>query len=40
MAMAGMVGKPVCIDLNTLKALRGKFDISCVEINLNQLVVG
>lgn len=40
LAIASMVGKPVKIDLNTSKVARGRFARVCIQINLNQPMVG
>lgn len=40
MALASAVRKPIIVDFRTLEASRGKFARVCVEINLNQPVVG
>lgn len=40
LALASAVGKPVKVDTNTLKVQRGRFARICVEIDLNQPVVG
>jgi hypothetical protein len=39
-AIASMVGKPVKVDLQTLKVARGRFAHMCGEIDLTQPVVG
>lgn len=39
-ALASVVGKPIKIDTRTIDVARGKFERVCVEINLNQPVVG
>lgn len=40
LALASAVGKPIKVDRNTLKVERGRFARICVEIDLNQPVVG
>lgn len=40
LALASAVGKPIKVDTNTLKVHRGRFARICVEIDLNQPVVG
>lgn len=40
LALASAVGKPIKVDTNTLKVQRGRFARICVEIDLNQPVVG
>lgn len=40
LALASMVGQPVKVDTHTLKIARGRFARVCVEIDLNQPVVG
>lgn len=40
LAMASVVGRPIKVDENTLRVERGRFARVCLEINLNQPVVG
>jgi hypothetical protein len=40
LAMASAVGKPIKVDTNTLNVERGRFARVCVEIDLNEPVVG
>nr|KYP61063.1 hypothetical protein KK1_023487 [Cajanus cajan] len=40
LTIASAIGKPVKVDLNTLNMTRGRFPRVCVEINLNEPVVG
>lgn len=40
MALASAVGKPIHLDIRTIEASRGKFARVCVELDLNQPVVG
>lgn len=40
LALASVVGTPIKVDRNTLKVERGRFARICVEIDLNQPVVG
>lgn len=40
MALAAAVGKPIRVDIQTVEATRGKFAHVCVEISLDQPVVG
>lgn len=40
LAMASVVGKPIKVDEHTLRIERGRFARVCVEIDLNQPVVG
>ncbi|XP_020211512.1 uncharacterized protein LOC109796242 [Cajanus cajan] len=40
LTIASAIGKPVKVDLNTLNMTRGRFARVCVEINLNEPVVG
>lgn len=40
LAMASTIGKPIKVDEHTLKVERGRFARVCVEIDLNQPVVG
>lgn len=40
LALAAAVGTPIRVDRNTLKVERGRFARVCVEIDLNQPVVG
>lgn len=40
LAFAAAVGKPIRVDVRTLEATRGRFARVCVEINLDQPVVG
>ncbi|PNX93227.1 hypothetical protein L195_g016378 [Trifolium pratense] len=40
LAMASAVGKPIKVDTNTMNVERGKFARICVEIDLNEPVVG
>ncbi|KAK2353453.1 zinc ion binding / nucleic acid binding protein [Trifolium repens] len=40
LAMAAAVGKPIKVDSNTLNVERGRFARICIEINLNEPVVG
>lgn len=40
LVLASTVGKPIKVDRNTLKIERGRFARICVEIDLNQPVVG
>lgn len=40
LAMASAIGKPIKVDKHTLRVERGRFVRVCVEIDLNQLVVG
>ncbi|XP_020236520.1 uncharacterized protein LOC109816067 [Cajanus cajan] len=40
LTIALAIGKPVKVDLNTLNMTRGRFARVCVEINLNEPVVG
>ena len=40
LSVASLVGKPMKIDLNIPKVAQEKFARVCIEINLNQLVVG
>nr|KYP73693.1 hypothetical protein KK1_006341 [Cajanus cajan] len=35
-----MVGKPIKVDMRTINASCGKFARVCIEIDLNQLVMG
>lgn len=38
--LASAIGKPVKVNLHTLRVARGKFARVCVEVDLNQPVVG
>jgi hypothetical protein len=40
MAMASAIGKPIKVDINTLKVERGRFARVCVEVDLTVSVVG
>lgn len=40
LTLASTIGKPVKVDMHTLKVARGRFARICVEIDLNQPVVG
>nr|KYP43663.1 Transposon TX1 uncharacterized [Cajanus cajan] len=40
LTIASAIGKPIKVDLNTLNMTRGRFARVCVEINLNEPVVG
>lgn len=40
LALASAVGSPVKVDIHTLDASRGKFSRVCIEINLDEPVVG
>jgi hypothetical protein len=40
MAMASAIGRPIKVDINTLKVERGKFARVCVEVELTEPVVG
>jgi hypothetical protein len=40
LALASAIGSPVKVDMHTLDASRGKFARVCVEINLDEAVVG
>ncbi|XP_020238813.1 uncharacterized protein LOC109817874 [Cajanus cajan] len=40
LTIASAIGKPVKVDLNTLNMIRGRFARVCVEINLEEPVVG
>nr|KYP69646.1 Transposon TX1 uncharacterized [Cajanus cajan] len=40
LTIASAIGKPVKVDLNTLNMTRGRFARACVEINLEEPVVG
>lgn len=39
-SIASATGKPIKVDLNTVRVARGRFVRVCVEIDLNQPVVG
>lgn len=40
LTVASGIGKPINVDLHTLRVARGRFARVCVEVDLNQPVVG
>lgn len=40
LSVARVIGKPIKVDMNTLRADRGRFARICVELDLTEAVVG